>query len=154
MKIHVNPAALRRTEWSEYAIRFIFGGLITAATGIVAKKFGPEIGGLFLAFPAIFPATATLIEKNEKQKKQRKGLRGTQRGRMAAGLDAAGAAMGSVGLLTFALFGWKFLPGHSSRMVLTAATIAWSLVAVLVWGAMEKLRAIQRRHAAAKPDRA
>jgi len=62
---------------------------------MIAKKFGPEVGGLFLAFPAIFPATATLLEKHEKQKKQRKGLNGTKRGRLAAGVDAAGAAMGA-----------------------------------------------------------
>jgi hypothetical protein len=30
---------------------------------------GPRVGGLFLAFPAIFPASATLVEKHEKQKK-------------------------------------------------------------------------------------
>ena len=28
---------------------------------------------LFLAFPAIFPASATLIEKHEKEKKEREG---------------------------------------------------------------------------------
>src|SRR5712671_5535227 len=66
--------------------------------GIIANKFGPSIGGLFLAFPAIFPASATLIEKYEKQKKEKEGLRGTQRGRQAASVDAAGAAMGSIGL--------------------------------------------------------
>jgi hypothetical protein len=30
--------------------------------GLLAKKFGSTVGGLFLAFPAIFPASATLIE--------------------------------------------------------------------------------------------
>ncbi len=54
----------------DYAIRFLFGGLITVAAGIIAKRFGPGIGGLFLAFPAIFPASATLIEKHEKEKKE------------------------------------------------------------------------------------
>jgi hypothetical protein len=38
-----------------YAIRFVIGGLITTATGLVARKFGPVVGGLFLAYPAIFP---------------------------------------------------------------------------------------------------
>jgi hypothetical protein len=36
------------------------GGLVTVITGIVAKNWGPVIGGLFLAFPAIFPASATI----------------------------------------------------------------------------------------------
>ena len=38
---------------------FFFGGLITAVAGVIAQRFGPIIGGLFLAFPAIFPASAT-----------------------------------------------------------------------------------------------
>jgi hypothetical protein len=56
--------------------RFVFGGLITVATGIIAKKFGPGMGGLFLAFPAIFPASATLVEKHEKEEKQQAGMEG------------------------------------------------------------------------------
>ena len=35
-----------------------------------AKRYGPGVAGLFLAFPAIFPAGATLIEKHEKEKKR------------------------------------------------------------------------------------
>ena len=103
-----------------------------------------------MAFPAIFPATATLIEKHEKQKKQRKGLNGTKRGRLAAGVDAAGAAMGSGGLLVFALIVWKLLPGRSGSMALAAATLAWAVVAISIWAAQEKIRELQRKHAAAK----
>jgi hypothetical protein len=86
----------------EYAVRFLVGGLITAAAGIIAKKFGPTVGGLFLAFPAIFPAGATLIEKHEKQRKENEGLQGTERGREAA--RVAGSAIGSLGLFAFADF--------------------------------------------------
>ncbi len=150
MKVHVDLSALRRTKWYEYAIRFLFGGIITAITGMIAKKFGPEVGGLFLAFPAIFPATATLLEKHEKQKKQRKGLNGTKRGRLAAGVDAAGAAMGAGGLLIFALIVWKLLPGRSGSIVLEAATLAWAVVAISIWAVEEKIRRLQRKHAAAK----
>ena len=133
MQIKVDLSGLGQTKWYEYAIRFLFGGLITAFAGIIAKKFGPGIGGLFLAFPAIFPASATLIEKHEKQKKEKKGLQGTQRGREAASIDAAGSAMGSIGLLVFALLVWQFLPRHSTWIVLMAATAAWLTVSVLIW---------------------
>ena len=150
MKVHADFSALRRTKWYEYAIRFLFGGIVTAITGLIAKKFGPEVGGLFLAFPAIFPATATLIEKHEKQKKEQKGLNGTKRGRLAAGVDAAGAAMGAGGLLVFALIVWKLLPGRSGSMVWAAATPAWVVVAISIWAAQEKIRELQRKHAAAK----
>ena len=145
MKVHAYFSALRRTKWYEYAIRFLFGGIITAITGLIAKKFGPQVGGLFLAFPAIFPATATLLEKHEKQKKERKGLNGTKRGRLVAGVDAAGAAMGAGGLIVFALIVWKFLPGRSGSMVLAGATLAWVIVAVSIWAAAEKLRQLQHK---------
>jgi Protein of unknown function (DUF3147) len=94
MQIKVDLSALRQAEWHQYAIRFFFGGLVTAIAGIIAKEFGAAIGGLFLAFPAIFPGSATLIEKHETEKKEREGLHGTERGRDAASIDAAGSAMG------------------------------------------------------------
>jgi len=133
MQIKVDPSVIRQTRWNEYGIRFLFGGLITAVAGIIAKDFGPGIGGLFLAFPAIFPASATLIEKHETQKKEEKGLRGTRRGREAASVDAAGSAMGSVGLLVFALIVWQFAPSYSTSIVLMGATVAWLTVSVLIW---------------------
>src|SRR5690349_890807 len=121
MIIKVDPSALKRTKWHEYLVRFAFGGLITTAAGIIAKKFGPEAGGLFLAFPAIFPASATLIEKHETEKKQKKGMRGTVRGRNAASVDAAGSAMGSVGLFVFAVIVLHFIAGHNLWLVLAGA---------------------------------
>jgi hypothetical protein len=95
VKIEINIAALGRSKWYEYVLRFAFGGLVTALAGVIAKHYGPGIGGLFLAFPAIFPATATLLESHEKQKKTLAGKAGTVRAREIAGVDAAGAAMGS-----------------------------------------------------------
>lgn len=70
MRIKVDFSTLGQTKWRDYAVRFLLGGLITVVAGIIAKKFGPGIGGLFLAFPAIFPASATLIEKHEKEKRK------------------------------------------------------------------------------------
>src|SRR3979409_1784017 len=110
MQIKVDFSTLGRTKWHDYAVRFLFGGLITAVAGIIAKKFGPGIGGLFLAFPAIFPASATLIEKHERQRKQKEGLHGRGRGTDAAAVDAFGAAMGSVGLMAFAGICWWLIP--------------------------------------------
>jgi Protein of unknown function (DUF3147) len=68
MQVHLDFSAVGETKWYEYAVRFMFGGLITAIAGVIAKTFGPVVGGLFLAFPAIFPASATLIEKHERRK--------------------------------------------------------------------------------------
>jgi hypothetical protein len=139
MQIKVDTSVIGQTRWYEYAIRFLFGGLITAVAGVIAKKWGPGIGGLFLAFPAIFPASATLIEKREKEKKEEKGVRGTRRGREAASVDAAGSAMGSVGLLVFAAIVWQFTPRYSAWIVLIGATVAWLTVSVLIWDVRKRV---------------
>jgi len=133
MRIQIDVSAFRKTKWYEYAVRFVFGGLITAVAGIIAKKFGAGIGGLFLAFPAILPASATLIEKHETEKKQSYGLEGTKRGRSAASVDAAGSSIGSLGLLVFAVLVWQFIARHGTGVVLAGATLAWLTVSVLVW---------------------
>jgi len=133
MPVRVDGSALRDSKWSQYTLRFLFGGIVTAIAGLVAQHYGPVIAGLLLAFPAIFPASATLIEKHEKQKKEKKGMSGTVRGRQAASVDAAGSAMGSLGLLVFAVIIWRFLPAHSAWAVLIAATVAWAVVSVFVW---------------------
>ena len=133
MKIKANPSALTQTKWYQYAIRFALGGAITVIAGLIAKTFGPTVGGLFLAFPAILPASATLVEKHERQKKERLGLNGKNRSRLAAGLDAAGAAMGSIALMVFAFLVWRFLPARETWLILTASTIAWLAVAVSIW---------------------
>jgi hypothetical protein len=146
MRIRFDTSTLRQTRWYEYAARFVFGGAISAIAAIISKKFGPEVGGLFLAFPAIFPASATLIEKYELEKKERKGLHGIIRGRTAVGVDAAGAAMGTGGLLVFALLVWKLLPNYASWAVLGGATIAWLGVSVSIWAACQKLRHVRSKH--------
>lgn len=133
MQVKVDPSALKRAQWHEYAIRFLVGGLITAIAGIIAKEYGAGVGGLFLAFPAIFPASATLIEKHETEKKREHGLDGTERGKEAASVDAAGAAMGSMGLFVFALLVWQFMPSHKAWLVAVAATLCWLSVSVLIW---------------------
>jgi hypothetical protein len=133
MRIKIDPSPLLKTRWYEFAVRFLFGGLITAIAGLIAKKFGPGVGGLFLAFPAIFPASATLIEKHEKQNKERAGLHGLVRGRKAAGVDAAGAAIGGLGLLIFAWLVKTLIVSHGTWPALTGATVSWAAVSLLLW---------------------
>jgi Protein of unknown function (DUF3147) len=133
MRVSVDFSALARTRWYEYGIRFLFGGAITVVTGLLAKHYGPVFGGLFLAFPAIFPASATLVEKHERAKKQAAGISQTIRGRQAAALDARGAAMGSIGLMAFAFVVWQVLPNWNSAATLSTALVAWFVVSFLIW---------------------
>lgn len=133
MQIHVDVGAIRRTKWTEYAVRYVFGGLITVLTGVIANYYGPAVAGLFLAFPAIFPASATLIEAHEKQRKHRAGLHGTIRGRTVASVDAAGASMGSIGLIAFGAVTWLTIQRIPVWLVLLLASAAWAGVSFATW---------------------
>jgi|SRR5271156_898015 hypothetical protein len=141
MKVTFDFSALAETKWYELGIRFLCGGAITVCAGLLAKEFGPVFGGLFLAFPAIFPASATLVEKHEREKKQKAGIMNTVRGRQAAALDARGAAMGSIGLACFALAVWKLLPHWNAVLVLLIGSCVWLAASVLLWTARKKHRA-------------
>jgi uncharacterized protein DUF3147 len=133
MRISIRPTAIRETKWYEYLVRFAFGGLITAIAGLIASKFGPVVGGLFLAFPAILPASATLIETHQRKRKQELGLNGRKRGRDAASIDAAGAVIGSVGLMAFGAVVWLSSPSLPAWLMLTVATLAWFGCSYLLW---------------------
>jgi hypothetical protein len=112
--LKVNLSSLRETKPHEYVIRFLFGGACTVLAGLIAKRFRPAIGGLFLAFPAIFPAGVSLIENHGKKRKAEPGYDGTGRGRLAASVDAAGASLGCIGLMAFAIILWRGILGHNA----------------------------------------
>jgi hypothetical protein len=133
MIIQFHFSALKKTKWYEYAMRFLFGGAMTMLAGMLVTRYGPVFGGLFLAFPAIFPASATLVEKHESERKQRAGLLQTVRGQQAAALDARGAAMGSVGLAGFAFAVWKLAPNWNGPVTLFAALVVWLALSILIW---------------------
>lgn len=133
--IDVKLSALKDSRPHEYAMRFLFGGACTAVAGLVATRFGPGVGGLFLAFPAIFPAGASLIESHEKKRKAQAGFDGKVRGRLAAAIDARGTSMGCIGLAAFALVVWKGLPAHNAYGVISLAALAWALISCGLWAA-------------------
>jgi hypothetical protein len=133
MKIEANFSSLKETNFREHLVRFVLGGAVTVAAGLIARHWGPIVGGLFLAFPAIFPAGATLIEEHEVKRKREIGRDGRRRGREAAALDALGASLGAAGLVTFGLVLWRLLPEHSSWAVLGLAVVAWVVVSGVLW---------------------
>jgi hypothetical protein len=133
MIVSISTSGLKRTNWWELVLRFVLGGLVTVGAGELAKRLGPGFGGLFLAFPAILVSSVTLVQKHEREGKQQKGMSGEVRGRQAAGADAAGAAMGSIGLIAFAVCVWKFLPDHNLWFAIGGATLAWAAVCAMAW---------------------
>ena len=119
MGVQFDPSRLRRLKWHEYAVRFAFGGLIAGLAGFLAKTYGPAVGGLFLGFPAILPASLTLVKKHD--------------GEEAAGNDALGAIAGSGGMIAFALIVWGLATHLPAWLVLIGAFVAWLALSIVLW---------------------
>jgi hypothetical protein len=70
--------------------------------------------------------------KRERERKEKKGLHGNERGKNAAALDAAGAGLGSFALALFGAVMW-FLAQDTATGSFALATLTWFAVAVLLW---------------------
>jgi F0F1-type ATP synthase assembly protein I len=149
MPIRLSLSALREGRWYEYLIRFALGGAATVFTGLISSRYGASIGGLFLALPAIFCASATLIEKHEIRRKREAGFAGERRGREAAALDAAGAALGALGLLAFAIV-FSLTVKSSIPAAFVGASLAWLIVSVAAWFVRRRMRSARRNRIARK----
>jgi F0F1-type ATP synthase assembly protein I len=143
--IRFSPSSLKEGRWYEYVIRFALGGAAAIFTGLVSSRYGASVGGLFLALPAIFCASATLIEKHEIRRKREARLEGGRRGQMAAALDAAGAALGALGMMAFAVVFWMTVQS-SIASAFIGSSLAWLFVAVAAWY-------VRRQTRSAKKDR-
>ena len=141
--IRFSPSSLKEGRWFEYVIRFALGGAATVFTGLVSSRYGASVGGLFLALPAIFCASATLIEKHEIRRKREARLEGGRRGQMAAALDAAGAALGALGMVAFAAVFWMTVRS-SIASAFIGASLAWLFVAVAAWYVRRQMRSAKK----------
>ncbi|MCA1400128.1 DUF3147 family protein [Bradyrhizobium sp. BRP56] len=141
--VRVSLSSLRESRWTEYLIRFVLGGGATVLTGLISSTCGAYVGGAFLALPAIFCASATLIEKHEIRRKRNAGLDGTWRGQQAAALDAAGAALGAVGMLAFAVV-FLLTVDRSVPAAFIAASLAWLICSVAAWYVRREMRSARR----------
>jgi hypothetical protein len=122
MKPELAVAQLRTTKPWELGLRFVFGGSIAVGIHMIANAWGPAVAGLFLAFPAILPATLTLVKRHG--------------GRAEAIDDARGARLGSIGLAAFAVI-VALLAGHiAAPLVLALAAVTWLVVDVGLWFAI------------------
>jgi hypothetical protein len=99
---------------------------------MIGSVWGASVGGLFLAFPAIFCASATLIERHEIRRKKDAGVRGARRGQEAAALDAAGAALGSIAMIGFAATFLAMSP-LGAVIAFVGAGIVWITIAISAW---------------------
>lgn len=137
--VRISLSSLREGRPYEYLVRFVLGGAATVVAGLISSRYGATIGGLFLALPAIFCASATLIETHEIRRKRKAGLAGRRRGQEAAALDAAGAALGALGMLAFALV-FFIMVEVSIFAAFVTASLAWLVVSMAAWYARRKTR--------------
>jgi uncharacterized membrane protein YjfL (UPF0719 family) len=141
--VSLSPSSLKEGRPYEYVVRFALGGAATVFTGFISSRYGAYVGELFLAFPAIFCASATLIEKHEIRHKREVGLDGRRRGAEAAALECAGTVLGAVGMLAFALT-FSLTVKHSVPTAFIAASLAWAVVSITGWCIRRKMRTVRR----------
>jgi len=141
--ISFSPSSLKEGRLYEYLIRFALGGAATVFTGLISSRCGASIGGLFLALPAIFCASATLIEKHEIRRKREAGLDGRRRGEEAAALESAGAVLGAFGMLAFAVT-FSLTVENSVPAAFIAGSLAWAVVSIAGWCVRRKMRTMGR----------
>ena len=122
------PAAdigsLRKIRAREYALRFGFGAAVSLVAGIAGLLAGYRLGGLFLAFPAILPATLTLLEKKD--------------GVAQAVSDVRGATIGAVAMLGFALTALALFPRLHGAAILVALG-AWIIASLAIYAGLRAL---------------
>lgn len=107
----VDTARVKTHRFNDYALRFAFGAGISLVAGLIGMGFGPKVGGVLLGFPAILPASLTLIQKKE--------------GKEEASIDSAGAVLGAVAMIAFASF--------ISLTVTSMGAVTSTLIALVVW---------------------
>jgi hypothetical protein len=119
------PGKLKQIRGRDVAVRFAFGAAISILAGLASIAVNPVFGGLFLAFPAILPASVTLIEQKESTGK--------------AADDIEGATIGALGLAVFAVVTGTVLRHTTAVLALIAATAAWLVTSVALYLVIETL---------------
>lgn len=118
--------SLRRIRVRDYALRFVFGAVISVGAALIGQVGGPRLGGMFLAFPAILPAGLTLIQEED-------GTRDADR-------TAVGAILGGIALCAFAIVGEAAFGTLPPWLVLLLALGAWCGAAIGLYAVLAVLR--------------
>ncbi len=115
----LQPAKLKEVGAGDLLIRFAFGAAISIVAGVVSLLWNARAGGMFLGFPAILPATLTLIEQKQSKREAEE--------------DDEGATLGSVALLAFAATAAWALTDLPAGVAMASASAAWLVVAVVLY---------------------
>jgi len=134
--VAAQPGKLRKIRGRDLLIRFAFGAGVSVVAGVMSLVFNPVVGGLFLAFPAILPASLTLIEQKESTGE--------------AVHDVEGATAGALGLAVFAAVARAGLRHTTAVAALGAATAAWLVASCSIYVIAETIvrsRSVSSRRA-------
>lgn len=122
----VDVRKLRDATARQMAVRFALGAAVSIVAGVISKSVGARFGGLFLAFPAILPASLTFVEDKEN--------------RQMADRDATGAILGGLALVVFAAVGESLFHRRNSAVVLALALVAWLVCSFVLYTVMALIR--------------
>ena len=118
----LDPSRARKVRPRDLLIRFVAGGVTSVAAGVISLVFGPRIGGIFLAFPAILGASLTLIEGQEDSEEARE--------------DGRGAIAGACGLTVFAIVAALTFGHLNGAIALLLAFVGWAITAFGLYAAL------------------
>lgn len=122
----VDVRSIRNVRASEMLVRFALGASVSVIAGIISNEAGARLGGVFLAFPAILPASLTFVQKKD--------------GTRQADRDAVGAILGGFALLPFAAVGESMFGRHNAVLVLGVALGAWLICIAVLYVALVLIR--------------
>ena len=115
----IEPGKLGAVRVQDYLVRFVLGAAVSIGAGLLGQAVGVRFGGVFLAFPAILPASLTLIQEKE----------GTRR----ASRDAIGAVLGGIALIVFAAIGEVAFRRVPATVALLLVLLGWVAAALALY---------------------
>ena len=117
---------VRDVNAKQLAARFALGAAVSIVAGVISHLQGARFGGVFLAFPAILPASLTFVQDKE--------------GSRTADRDALGAVLGGFALVVFAAVGESMFGRHNSAEVLALALAGWLVASIIFYAVLGLVR--------------
>jgi Protein of unknown function (DUF3147) len=114
-----DPRNLAEHGPKDYVARFVFGAAISLLAGLIGMFLGPKFGGVWLGFPAILPASLTMIQKRH--------------GKEEAAIDSEGAVLGAAAFVVYAIVLTIFTSPWGVVATLVVALVLWTVVAVALY---------------------
>lgn len=110
---------LKNSKLRDYAIRFLFGGVVSVLAALISQWTTGRIGGIFTAFPAILLASLTII--------------GEQDGQRASEEDARGGVVGAIGLVIAAIVLSVTLGHMADALSLLISLVVWLVCSIVLY---------------------